>query len=271
MSIEALGWAIRQPVFPSNRKFVLVLLANYASDDWLSFPSVTTISSGTGLKRETVAKAIDSLIEDGFLKDTGKRCGDTGRIKVLELSGKVPNCPPVGSIQLSGNCPVIDQQLSGNCPISGVHLIQGTGTRTGTVRTVAKAPSFTPPTSEESIAYGGTIKLSEDQCLAFMDHFLSNGWKVGKAKAPMRDWKAAMRTWKRTSSEYGSNGHPKKPSVFELELIKKAKQSKCESLKRTYAHESPMGDEWSDPDKKREYIALRRECKQIEEQVSASL
>jgi hypothetical protein len=32
---------------------------------------------------------------------------------------------------------------------------------------------------------------------AFMDHFESNGWKVGKAKAPMQDWKASVRTWLR--------------------------------------------------------------------------
>lgn len=39
----------------------------------------------------------------------------------------------------------------------------------------------------------------------FIDHYTSNGWKVGKS--PMKDWKAAVRTWEK--NEYSSK--PKKP------------------------------------------------------------
>lgn len=52
------------------------------------------------------------------------------------------------------------------------------------------------PTSEESLAFAGEIALSPEECSAFMDHFQSNGWRVG-GKTPMRDWKAAMRGWQR--------------------------------------------------------------------------
>ena len=31
----------------------------------------------------------------------------------------------------------------------------------------------------------------------FVDYYTSNGWKVGKN--PMKDWKAAVRTWERNS------------------------------------------------------------------------
>lgn len=36
---------------------------------------------------------------------------------------------------------------------------------------------------------------------AWLDHYASNGWRVGKS--PMRDWRAAVRTWERN----GMNGH----------------------------------------------------------------
>lgn len=39
---------------------------------------------------------------------------------------------------------------------------------------------------------------------AFLDHFESNGWKVG-GKAPMKDWKASMRTWLRNRDIFSSN------------------------------------------------------------------
>jgi hypothetical protein len=53
--------------------------------------------------------------------------------------------------------------------------------------------SFTPPTIEESIAYGKTIGLPDDQCRHFHDHHETRDWLLASGK--MKNWKAAMRTW----------------------------------------------------------------------------
>ena len=39
----------------------------------------------------------------------------------------------------------------------------------------------------------------------WMDHYTSNGWKVGKN--PMRDWKAAIRTWESRGGNGNGNGY----------------------------------------------------------------
>lgn len=52
------------------------------------------------------------------------------------------------------------------------------------------------PTLEECVSYGVKIAMPQGQSEAFFDFFTSNGWKVS-GRAPMRDWEAAMRTWKR--------------------------------------------------------------------------
>ena len=61
-------------------------------------------------------------------------------------------------------------------------------------------PRFTPPTVEEvrteCTAKGYTVNPE-----AFVDYYTSNGWKVGKN--PMKDWKAALRTWQRKEQEGG--------------------------------------------------------------------
>jgi len=36
---------------------------------------------------------------------------------------------------------------------------------------------------------------------AFFDHYTANGWIVGKAKARMKDWKAAVRNWERNAPD----------------------------------------------------------------------
>jgi len=47
----------------------------------------------------------------------------------------------------------------------------------------------------------------------FFDHYESNGWKVGKN--PMKDWKAAIRTWEKNTFETASN---KKASKLESQI-----------------------------------------------------
>lgn len=64
---------------------------------------------------------------------------------------------------------------------------------------------FTPPTLEDVAAYCRERKNNVDP-QRWLDHYTSNGWRVGKN--PMKDWKAAVRTWERS----GFNDAPKKPA-----------------------------------------------------------
>ena len=49
----------------------------------------------------------------------------------------------------------------------------------------------------------------------FIDYYISNGWKVGKN--PMKDWKAAVRTWERTDEGKKYKGRPKSQTFFNYE------------------------------------------------------
>ena len=60
----------------------------------------------------------------------------------------------------------------------------------------ARGRGFRPPAEEEVAAYcrerGNGLSAQ-----AFLDHYRSNGWMVGRAR--MRDWQAAVRTWERNA------------------------------------------------------------------------
>ena len=62
---------------------------------------------------------------------------------------------------------------------------------------VGTASRFTPPTLEQVIDYCNERQNGVDP-ERFIDYYTSNGWKVGKN--PMKDWKAAVRTWERSES-----------------------------------------------------------------------
>ena len=53
---------------------------------------------------------------------------------------------------------------------------------------------FQPPTVEEVKAYCFE-RCNNVDAQRFVDYYSANGWRVGKN--PMRDWKAAVRTWER--------------------------------------------------------------------------
>lgn len=56
------------------------------------------------------------------------------------------------------------------------------------------APAFHHPTVDEVKAYCLERKNKVD-AVRFVDYYTANGWKVGKN--PMKDWRAAVRTWER--------------------------------------------------------------------------
>ena len=62
-------------------------------------------------------------------------------------------------------------------------------------RESVRASRFTPPTTEEVLAYACEKGWSAEQfdAVRFVDFYASKGWYVGKN--PMKDWKAAARGW----------------------------------------------------------------------------
>ena len=61
---------------------------------------------------------------------------------------------------------------------------------------------FTPPTLEEVKAYCQERSNGVD-AERFVDYYNANGWRVGKN--PMKDWKAAVRTWEKNGFSNGGS------------------------------------------------------------------
>ncbi|MDE7355520.1 MAG: DUF4373 domain-containing protein [Rikenellaceae bacterium] len=64
-----------------------------------------------------------------------------------------------------------------------------------------RAKRFVPPTIEEVAAYCAERKNSVSPA-KFINYYISNGWRVGKN--PMKDWKAAVRTWENNNYNNGT-------------------------------------------------------------------
>jgi len=68
-----------------------------------------------------------------------------------------------------------------------------------------KVKRFKRPTAEEAQEYATEAKL--DVTVAdFFNHYDKVGWVCGKARTPMKDWRAAMRQWSSQQGRYPQSG-----------------------------------------------------------------
>ena len=63
---------------------------------------------------------------------------------------------------------------------------------------------FIPPSASEAEAEAVKNGMPASEGQAFIDHHQAKGWIIGKS--PMKDWRAAMRTWKRNWQKFQANG-----------------------------------------------------------------
>lgn len=71
-----------------------------------------------------------------------------------------------------------------------------------------KRKRFVKPTPDELNAYALEIDYNLN-AEAFIDYYEANGWKIG-GKSPMKDWKAAVRQWKRHDQQRGIDTHARR-------------------------------------------------------------
>lgn len=85
-------------------------------------------------------------------------------------------------------------------------------------KSISRAASrFTPPSIGEVEAYcserGNSVNAER-----FIDYYTSNGWKVGKN--PMKDWRAAVRTWEKNDKKGGeTNGKTEQSGKGEYDWL----------------------------------------------------
>ena len=78
MSWDALGLAAKTKCKTPTAKLVLLMLANYADEDYASYPSMATLADLCSCDERTVKRALRSLEDDGLIR-TEPRYGKDGK------------------------------------------------------------------------------------------------------------------------------------------------------------------------------------------------
>lgn len=159
---------------------------------WLDKSSVTPVKD-----------ALRDLCRLGFLTRTGDGLDRELRVGGLRAVRTGPEEPedlggnPTGRESARAEirpAPGRDSALppGGNPPPTRQGVKQGArrevGRRAGRV-------ADNPPQLDELVAYALEHRGTREQAEAFLNHFTSNGWKVGKAATPMVSWQAGLSGW----------------------------------------------------------------------------
>jgi hypothetical protein len=73
MSWQATAWAVRQKTGSAARKVLLLVLANYADEHGICWPSQERLESETEMSVDTIQRHTKVLVRDGILKVTRRR------------------------------------------------------------------------------------------------------------------------------------------------------------------------------------------------------
>lgn len=253
MSNEATTWAQAQKVGNSPAKFVLTVLADYASNDWSCYPSVAKIAQITELGESTVRKSLALLVERGLIKVFGRYRKDgsqrSSRYQLLVMGDETPD-PDAEDWAYTRAVPEgwVSEREGGVSEREGGSLAQrpgGVSEREAIplIDPSPKEPSpMVPAASRPKIAtripddfypdaqmqawfrergYDRIIPNPKAAHEDFMDY-----WRAkGGADARKVDWPATWRRWMRTTADrvgrtgYGGNGNgPRLQSTTDMKV-----------------------------------------------------
>ena len=171
--------------------------------------SVLGLSQELGFARTTVQRALADLATDGVItvENMGNRWT---RITLVNWQCYQPLPRELG--QPTGNERATDGQPTGiikevkniNTPSLSSLRSERDSPKGGDSHR-GEAARFYPPTVGEVQAYCES-RGNRIDAQAFVDFYTSKGWKVGKN--PMKDWRAAVRTWERKQGEEDAGDRP---------------------------------------------------------------
>lgn len=202
------------------------------SDDWQF--SVNGLAKQLGIGRNKIISLVKELQAAGYIsiaKETSQGGKFSGAAWTIRETPE--NRSPENQTTENGTAvvTVVPKTVVPKTVVRKTGLIRNTNIKKDQyIKEIPKSSStttrtrekFTPPTLEQVQAYCQERKNNVDP-QRWLDHYTSNGWKVGRN--PMKDWKAAVRTWERSvynDTPKKAAGHPGQSQAAEQSKINEA-------------------------------------------------
>ena len=177
-----------------NEKILLMEIDSFTSKGHECYISNEYIADLLGVSQRWAIKCLSHLIDAGYVR----MVKFDGRKRYVESS--IQFMSDMNKSSMQGGTKV--QYTNNNEYINNTLSNKGSG-------------RFQKPSIEDVREYCSSRENNVDP-EQFFNFYESKGWLVGKT--PMKDWKAAIRTWEKREKEIPQRKREKKESVFEHNL-----------------------------------------------------
>lgn len=193
------------------------------------------IAHDTGIHYERVQEMMTDMVKLGlFENNTGAITCIKMALRLDETTSKHPDIKALqDSIRtqyrqspdsvpiVSGQSPAITEEIR-----TEEKRLEETKPSVGLTPDVSQKKKFSKPKIVDVQMYCYERKNTVDPH-TFIDFYESNGWKVGKN--PMKDWRAAVRTWEKRNQNGGHNAKPSKLQIA-AEAIRQSRRNSREPI-----------------------------------------
>lgn len=179
------GWMLTALHLKGNELLIYACIYGFSQLEGQVFNgSLQYLADWTNSTRQGVVKCLKSLIEKGYIAKADKVVNG---VKFCEYR----------ATKFNGVCNIVVQGMQQSCT-GGVQQSLPNNLDIDNLENKQVYTRFVKPTLEEVQAYCLERGKGVDPQKWF-DYYSANGWKVGKN--PMKDWKAAVRTWERSERD----------------------------------------------------------------------
>lgn len=211
MSFKLVAAVLDMKVGNPLRKMVLIKLADQANDDGVCWPSYESIAKTCEISRRSVISHIQWLEENGFLRIEKRYNSKESKNFSNNYHLTLDNGKQVAKQQCKSRTSETDALGGENAALGGETDSPSNGENAAPEPIIKptnkpinesdspkpKKTKFVKPTFEQVKDYYLEKGQSnaEQKAQRFIDYNETVGWVVGKNRTPMKDWKAAIRTW----------------------------------------------------------------------------
>jgi biotin operon repressor len=179
----------------ANQKMITAMALSFRDGLRMSNNDLSTL---LGIDRRNVIYNIQRLRKKGYLIDAGP----DEQHRVLKANGDKLALLSSGDLSRGS-----DVNITTGSDASITSLPQSSDASITHKQRVNKYKNkrerrFTPPTVEEVRQYALSIKYDSLSAEHFIDYYSARGWQYRRGQ-PVKDWRAAVRTWRRRDSEKG--------------------------------------------------------------------
>lgn len=194
------GWMVNELGLKGNDLLVYAIIYGFSQTEGQTFKGrLKYLATWTKSTKQGIINNLNNLLERGLIE---KKDSVVNGVKFVEYYTTKFN-GVVNKVEWGGKLSLTQDNILDNKK-ENISINRDMKEKDG------KEPkNFVKPTLEEVVAYCEERNkgVNPNQ---WYDHYTSNGWKVGKT--PMKDWKAAIRTWEHNNKTKTSEATQKPTS-----------------------------------------------------------